>query len=236
MSYEKRVVVVNEGNNSAVADNRRDANFGSSVQFTSSVVINLRKLQSELNSQHQHDKSALTELNQRFHLFVDRVHHLQTQNSQYLATIAELKRRISGDSHFDVQWDERYFSMRSDVLVVQDGRLDYIWDYEMFQLQIAIYRQLIELEQQWKSKQSSVLEDELKQSASALVTIRSSYGEVQRSVEGLRLECDNLFKHYMSLTQDWSSIKKKRNKWELSLETLKSSIAFYKNISSYSKR
>ena len=235
MSYETRVVD-NEVNNSVVPHNRRDVTFGSSVQYTSSVVINLRKLQSELTSQHQHDKSALTELNQRFHLFVDRVHHLQTQNAKYIAAITELKRRSSGSSHFDAQWDERYFSTRSDLLVIHDGKIDCIWDYEMFQLQIAIYQQLIDIEQQWKGKRILVLEDELKKSASALITIRSSYGEVQRSVEGLHAECVKLFKHYMSLTHDWSSIKKQQNKWELNSETLKSHIKFYKSISSYSKQ
>jgi hypothetical protein len=194
------------------------------------VVINLRQLKTDLVAQHQHDKAALIELNKHFQSFVNRVQHLQSQNSKYLVAIADFRRQSAGISIIDARWDEGYLSIKRDLLAIENEKIDYEWDFELCHLQIAIYKQLIDIEQQWRGKRSSILEEELKQSASVLNGLRSSYGELQRTVGSLYVESDDLLKHYLTLSHDWCVIKKQLHKRHLNLEATKSSIAFYKNL------
>jgi hypothetical protein len=234
MSYEPRTIIEEDGG-AVIPRSRREVQHAPSVQYTSSVVLNIRQLQTELSAQHQHEKSALIELNQRFHSFVDRVHQLQLENSKYNAAISELRRHHSGYSSIDVQTNDNYLAITSNLSLMRGGIIDYHWDTELFLVQVAIYKQLIDIEQQHIRGPSS-LEDEVKQSASILVSIRSTYGDLHRKVEVLYAECDDLFKHYLTLTHDWCIAKKQRAKWELTLQTLKNSIVFYKNLKSYSLR
>jgi chromosome segregation ATPase len=238
MSYELRSIIDEDNNNdnNATVAYQRSTHFGATVQSTSSVVINIRQLQTDLQTQHQHDKDALIELNQRFQLFIDRIQSLQSENLKYLTTIADIRRQFSGISSTDVQWEESYFTSKSNLSSVYHAKVDYEWDFELFQLQIEIYRQLIEIEQQSKDKRILMLEDELKQSASMLITLRTSYEALQRNVENLHVESEDLYKQYLILTHDWCNVKKQRKKWDLSIETLKSYIGFYKNLRSYSMR
>ena len=239
MSLDSRTFI-DEGNhqknNSSVAYHRRDTHFGATVRSTSSVVVNIRQLQTDLHSQHQHDKNSLIKLNQRFHLFVDRVQQLQLQNSKYLATITDLKRQYSGISNIDVQWDERYFAIQSNISTVRDAKVDYDWEFELFQLQIIIYKELIGIEQQRKDKGSLSLEEELKKSSSVLISLRTAYAELQRELQSLYAEYDNSLKQYLVVSNNWCMVKKELNKWKQRVETLKRHIGFYKNIRSYSVR
>jgi hypothetical protein len=197
------------------------------------VIINLRQLQTDLVAQHQHDKAALTELNRHFQSFVDRVQHLQSQNSRYIIAIDDFRRKSADISIIDARWDEGYLSIKRDLLAIENAKVDYEWDFELCHLQIAIYKQLIDIEQQRRGKRSSVLEEELKQSASVLNGLRSSYGELQRKVGSLYVESDDLLKHYLTLSHDWCVIKKQGHKWHLNLDATKNHIAFYKNLRSY---
>jgi chromosome segregation ATPase len=229
MSVESR-----NDNNSPVTDQRRDTTFGTTVNFTSSIIINVRQLKIDLQEQYQHDKDALNELNQRFHLFIDRIQLLQSQNSKYLAAIADIRRQFFGTNITDIKWEEDYFSSKSNLSTISNSKIDYEWDFELFQLQIGIYQKLIDIEQKSKDKRILILEDEAKQSAAILITLRRSYEEFQREVENLHAENEDLFKRHQKLTYDWCNIKKEQKKWNLTVETLKNYIKFYKNISSYS--
>jgi hypothetical protein len=223
---------IDEGNTSVVTYHHREAHGEPATHYISSVVINLRQLQNDLHAQHQHDKKALTELNHNFQQFVDHLQLLQSQNSQYRAAIADFQRKFASYS-IDGQWDEGYLAIKRDISAIDNAKIDYEWDVELFHLQIAIYKQLIDIEQQWEGKRSFALEEELKQSASVLISLRTSYAELQRKVGSLYGECDDLFKQYLTLTHDWCIVKKQRHKWHLSLETLKSYIVFYKNLHAY---
>jgi predicted nucleic acid-binding Zn-ribbon protein len=237
MSYEQRIVVDESSSNKnvVVANQRRDARFGSTVHYTSSIVINLQKLQNELQTQHQHEKNSLNDLNQRLHAFVGRVQTLQSENARYLAAIADLRRRQSGVA-YDVKTEEHFFTSRSNLLAIRSAVIDCEWDTELLCMQIAIYKELIGIEENWDKKRVLILEDELKQSSSALAGIRSSYAELQRTIENLHLQCGDLRKQYFALTHDWCNCKKQRRKWDYTMETLKSFISFYKNLHSYSER
>lgn len=224
---------VEESSGSAVTKHHRETHTESGGHFVSSIVVNLRQLQTDLHKQHQHDKGALTELNRSFQIFVDRVQQLQSQNEKYRLAIVDHRRHASGLSNYDVQWDDGYLLMKRDASAMGHAVVDYEWDFELCQLQIGIYKQLINIESQGDNKRIALLDDEARKSASALLGLRSSYGEMQRRVEGLYVECDDLFKQYLTLTNDWCIVKKQRNKGHLSMETLKSSIAFYKSIQSY---
>jgi chromosome segregation ATPase len=235
MSYESPAII-DKCNTSAVEHNRRDATFGSTVQYTSSIVINLQKLQTDLHAQYEHEKGSLNDLNQRLHSFVNRVQSLQSENAKYLLAIAELRRRHSGLNKYDVQAEEHYFSSRSSAVTLRNHVIDSEWDIALYYLQISIFKQLIGIEEQWDRKRASAFEDELRQSASVLVNIRSAYGELQQTVDNLHIQCDGLIKQYLSLTHDWCTLQKQRKKWEFSIESLKTYILFYQNLHSYSGR
>jgi chromosome segregation ATPase len=222
--------------NTSVVTYRRNAHFGSSIQYTSSVFVNIQQLQTDLQTQYQHEKDALNELNQRFHQFIDRVQLLESQNSKYLAEVIALRRQSSGDSGIDIQMHERFLHAKSDLSTSRIAKVDYESDLEWFQLQIGIYQQLIDTEQQWKDKRCLKLEQELKQWASELIALRTSYAELERTAGHQYAERDNVFKQYMTLTYDWCNLKKQRRRWDVSVDTLKNYIAFYKNLRSYSTR
>ncbi|CAF1080098.1 unnamed protein product [Adineta steineri] len=226
---------LNKENNSLVTY-RRNAHFGSSVQYTSSIVINLRQCQSDIQTQYQHEKDALNELNQRFHIFVDRVKYLESQNSKYLAELAAFQRPTLRDSSIDLKSSEYYFNTQSDISTLRSAQIDCESDFEWSKFQIGIYQQLFDTEQQWKEKRFIQLEQELKQLADELVNIRSSYTELERRTINQYTERDDIFKQYLALTHEWCNIRSQRKKWDLSMETLKTYIAFYKNIRSYSTR
>jgi chromosome segregation ATPase len=235
MSFESPSVIDDDNYSAAVY--QLNIHFGSPVQYTSSVVVNIGQLQTDLQAQYQHGRDALTELNQRFHLFVDRIQLLQSQNLKYRTAIDDIRREFSGiSSSSDVQWEENYFSLKTNLSTVHHAIVDYQWDFELYQLQIGIYQQLIEIEQQPKNKRISMLEEELKQSAAVLNSLRISYEELQQTVENLHVESENLFQQYLTLTHDWCHAKKQRQKWDLNMDALKSYIVFYTNLRSYSMR
>jgi chromosome segregation ATPase len=239
MSFDSHTIIdedTNRDNNSIMKYDRRDTYFGSTVLYTSSVVINFHQLKTDLYAQHHHEKDALDQLNQRFHRFVDRIQLLQSQNSKYIAAIADLKREFSGSSSIDVQSDEHYLSIKSNLLTLNIGKVDYEFDLEMFQLQIQIYQHLIETEKQGKNQRILKLEEELKQSASVLITLRTSYAELQRQVENHNVENEDLLKEYLKLTHHLCDVKKQRQKSDLNVETWKSYIEFYKNLRSHTER
>jgi len=235
MSFESRAAT-DENNEQVFTYQRRDTHFGSIVQCTSSVIVNLRQLQVDLQTQHQHEKGALNELNQRLQLLLERIQLLQSQKSKYLTAITDLRRQFSGTNVIDVQWEENYLSLQSNFSTVENTKIDSEWDFELFQLHIGIYQQLIEIEQQSRNKRIPLLEDELKQSASVLITLRTSYEQLQREVERLHTESEDLLKQYLTLARDWCNMKKQQKKWNLSVVTLKNCIAFYKKLRSYSSR
>jgi chromosome segregation ATPase len=225
-----------EDNNSLVAHHHRDAHLGSNALYTSSVVLNLRQLQTDLQTQHHHEKVALTELNQRFHLFVDRIQYLQSQNAKYLKEIVNIQRHSSGLSSTDAQWGEHHHSQQSELATVCNAKVDCESDFDLFQLHIGIYQQLIDVEQHWKDKRNLKLEQELKHSASDLHTLRTSCAELEREIESLHAERTDVYKQYLAVTHDWCHVKKQRKKWHLNVDTLKSYVIFYKNLRSYTVR
>ncbi|CAF1116324.1 unnamed protein product [Adineta ricciae] len=236
MSYDTNKSQQQEKESTALVSYRRNAHFGSPVQYTSSIVINLRRLQNDLKTQHEHEREALNELNQRFSVFVDRVQALESQNSKYRSELANLRRTSSGDSGIDLQWNERYFSARSDLTALHHATLDCESDVDWYHTQVGIYQQLIDTEQQWRDKRLVKLEQELKQAAAELNTLRLSYTDLERLNVNQYGERNEIFKQYLAVSYDLCNVKKQRKKWNLNLETLKSYIAFYKNIRSFSTK
>jgi hypothetical protein len=222
----------NETGTSVVTYERHEEHFQSSAYSTSSLAISIQQLQNELQTQYQHDKHALTELNQRFRLLIDRIQLLESQNLKYAAQIEEFRQQL-----FDItDWNKRYVYLQSDLTTISDIKVDYEFEFELAQLQIGIYRQLIDVEQQWKYEQRLKLEQEVKESASALVTIRASYTKLEQENTSIYAAREDKLKQCLSVTHDWCSTKKQRKKQELSVQILKRQLVCYKNLHSYSKQ
>ncbi|CAF0923332.1 unnamed protein product [Rotaria sordida] len=221
---------------SRVSYNRSGGQFVSTFRCQIFSSINIEKLQVDLQSQHQHEKDALTELNQRFRAFIDRVQQLELQNSRYLTEIENLQRNLSGLGSIDSSWDERYHSQNSNLSILCHEKIDFDLDFELYQLQNIIYELLIETGQEKSDRRISSLEEELKQSSSQLNSLRTSCRELEHEIERVHAERESLLKQYFSLTHDWCNIIRQRKHWNVTLDSLKSEIAFYKKIRSYSGR
>ncbi|CAF4796058.1 unnamed protein product [Rotaria sp. Silwood1] len=239
MSYDSRIIIDDNNsmnNNSDVTDHRRDLESQSTVHCPFIPSVNYQQLQIDLRAQREHEKDTLNELNQRLKLFTERVQLLQSDNSKYLTDISNLRQNLSGLSNIDVTWDERHLPLNSSCSTLTNDKINFNSDFEMYQLQSGIYQTLIEIQQDSKDKRIFALEEELKQSASQLTSLRSSYTNLGRDIEDNYNERDNLLKQYLSLTHDFAKLIKQRQQLNLSVETLKRHISFYKNLSSYSVR
>ncbi|CAF0936215.1 unnamed protein product [Rotaria sordida] len=239
MSSDSRIVIMDENkkNENIVATyHRRDVQFDSAPSYTSSLVVHLRQLQQDFQTQHQHEKHALNELNERLRHFIDRVQHLEAQNAKYITQIVNFRRARSDSSGADIEWNERYLHLQSDLIAASHGSIDCGLEIEMYQLQTAIYQQLIGLEQEWKDDRRSKLEQELNQSSLTLNSVRASNSELGREVESLYAARNDTYQKYLRLTQDWSHMKRQSKEWALNMQLLKNQIAFYKNLRSHSTR
>lgn len=215
---------------------RRDVNFELIPSFTSYLFVHLRQLQNDYQVQYQHDKHAINELNERLRHFVERVQQLEAQNERYITQIINFK-RSSGELHStDVEWNQHFLRLQSDLMTASQGSIDFDLEIELYQLQTAIYQQLIEIEQKSKDERVLKLEQEVKQSSSTLTSLRTSNSDLGREVEGLYTARDDAYQKYLKLTQDWSQMRRRCKEWELSKELLKNQITFYKNLRSHSTR
>ncbi|CAF1276542.1 unnamed protein product [Rotaria magnacalcarata] len=226
----------NKNDNTIVTYQRRDVQLDPAPSYTSSLIVNLRQLQNDFQTQYQHDRHALNELNERLRHFVDRVQQLEAQNAKYVAQIISTRRPTSDLNGADIEWNERYLHLQSDLIAVSHGSIDFGLEVEMYQLQTAIYQQLIEIEQQWKDDRRSKLEQECNQTALSLNSLRASNSDLGREVETFSAARNDASQKYLRLTQDWSRMKKQSKEWALNMQMLKNQVAFYKNLRSHSTR
>ena len=75
------------------------------IDQIASTIVHARQFQNDLRQQYTHDRSALNELNQHFHLFVDRIQLLQLQNFKYLAAIADIRQQFPNIDFIDTKQD-----------------------------------------------------------------------------------------------------------------------------------
>ncbi len=196
------------------------------VYGISSVFSNVQQLQTELSARYQREKHALTELNQRFRVFVDRVQQLESENAKYIALLTGYQPtiRIIG-----TESEECYLGVQSDLMTANYQKVDYDLEFELFQLQIGTYKQWIN----WKDEQRLKFEQELNQSSSVLTNLRTSYAELGREVESVHAALKNTFQKHLRVTHDWCQSKKQTIASQLSVQALKNQIVFYKNLRSY---
>ncbi|CAF4881363.1 unnamed protein product [Rotaria sp. Silwood1] len=238
MSSDSRTNIMDENNkneNIVATYHRRDVHFDSTPSYTSSLFVHLRQLQNDFQTQYQHEKHALNELNERLRHFVDRVQHLEAQNAKYIAQIASYG-LTSGFSEADIELNGRYLHLQSDLIAASHGSIDFGLEVEMYQLQSAIYQQLIDTEKEWKDERRLKLEQEYNQSSVILNSLRASNSDLGRQVESLYAARDDAYQKYLRLTHDWSNMKKQSKEWALNMQLLKNQIAFYKNLRSHSTR
>ncbi|CAF1352271.1 unnamed protein product [Rotaria sp. Silwood1] len=155
------------------------------VHYISSTFVKIEQLKTDLNAEYQQEKHALTELNEQLRLMIDRVEQLESQNSTYVAKLTDLRRQGFIVATTGKQNDEHY-RLQSHIMAVNYEKVSYESEIEFFQLQIKIYQQMIQAENQSIDEQRLKLEQELNQSASALVNLRTSYEELGNKVGSYR--------------------------------------------------
>lgn len=223
----------NRRNETTVTYHHRDAQSDIAPSYTSTLFVQLQQLQKDLQVQYQNEKHELTTLNDRFRHFIDRVQKLEAANAKYLAQLANYRGPPPDFGGADIEWNERYLHLQSDLTAINHGMLDFGLEVEMYQLQAAIYQQLIDVEQQYKDDRHIKLEQELNQTSAALNSLRVSNAELGREVENLFTARDDAYKQYLRLTHEWSRLKKQSKEWDLNKQLLKNQIAFYKSLRSH---
>jgi len=229
MSFESRRIN-NEYDNSTVKY-EHDPQFGITVYQISSMVNRIQQLQNDLEQQDQYDKDTLQELNQRFYTLIDRIKFLQSENLKYLVIIANIRQNIPDYDTNKIQED--YSIFWSNILLISNEKIDYDWDYEMFQLHIQIYKNLICIEDKSKNNQILLLGEQLDHSKSILITLHTSYEQLQQDINNISTYNQDLLNQYFQFITEWCHLKRKEKKCESKIEKLKNYIQFYKNLRLY---
>ena len=240
MSSENRLVSATESNqtgtNSVVAYYAPQISLSSAVSYTSSLIVHLQQLQQELHTQYQHEKQTLSELNRQFHLFIQRVQQLESQNAKYLLQIGELRRQMPNSVGIDERSSQNYLHFQSDLLAANKTRVDHEFDFELSQIESAIYRQLIEAESSGKDQQKAKLEQELKQIFNSLNTLKMSYGEKEAELGRIFSAREEANQKYLHMSKELCQLKKQNREEQLNIQSLKSFQRFYQNLRSNSTK
>jgi hypothetical protein len=230
MSFESRRIN-NEYDNSTVKY-EHNPEFGIIVYQISSMVFRIQQLENDLEEQHQYDKDTLNELNQRLYILIDRIQFLQSENLKYIVIIANIRQNIS--DYNTNQIEEDYSLFWSNILSISNEKIDYDWDYQMFQLHIQIYQNLISIEDnKSKNNQIGLLEKQLDHSKSILINLHTSYEQLQQDINQISIHNQDLLKQYFQLITEWCHLKRKQNKYQLKIEKIKNYITFYQKLRLY---
>ena len=103
-------------------------------------------------------------------------------------------------------------------------------------MQSEIYKQLIHIVNQSSNEQRLKLQQELDHSSSSLISVRTSYEELQKTIEGLHVEREDIFQQYINVANNWGHWKTQISELKVSVNALKSQHVFYKDIRSYATR
>ena len=202
------------------------------AHYISSVFGRVQELKMELNDDRQHEKHVLIHMNERLRIFVSKVHQLEGQNSRYLVKLAHIREHVSNMSVFGTKWNERYRHLQIDLMTVNCENIDYEFELELFHMQSEIFQQLIHTVNQMNDEQHVKLQQDLDLSSSTLSTLRASYKEVQREIEGLHAERKSTLQQYLKIVDSWGHWKKQIGELKIIVQTLKSQHAFFKDLCS----
>ncbi|CAF4771230.1 unnamed protein product, partial [Rotaria sp. Silwood2] len=117
---------------------------------------------------------------------------------------------LSCFNNIDVLWDEHYQSLHFNCITLNNEKIHFNSDIEMYQLQIELYETLIEIQQDSRDKRIFALEEELKQSTSQITTLRSSNTNLERDIQENYGERDTLLKQCLSSTHQFANLIKQR--------------------------
>ncbi|CAF3435661.1 unnamed protein product [Rotaria socialis] len=196
------------------------------VRYISSSFVRIQQLKTDFNAQHQHEKGALIELNDKLRLMVDCAQQLESQNSKYITQLADLRRSLLASANS--KENDQHSRLQADIMQVHHDKVAYESEIEIFQLQGHIYQQMIQVQEQLIGEDRLKLERVLNQSASTLAELRASCVEWEKNIGSFRATREDTFQKYMALAKDWCLMKKRTNEYKISLEMMKIKIQFSK--------
>jgi hypothetical protein len=201
------------------------------TSYVSSMFASVEQIENTINVEYQHERHELIRLNESLSLFINKVQQLELQNAKYVAKLADFRRQ-SHISVLNVEWNERHIHLQTDLESVSYEKFDYEFEFQLFQMQTEIYKQLIHIVDRSSNEQHLKLQHELDESSSSLVIIRTSYTELQNKLTGLRAEREDKFQQYLKVANSWSHSKKQISVLNVNVQALKNQYAFYKGIRS----
>jgi len=207
-----------------------------SLYNISVMSVNIQQVKINLNTQHQHEKHELIQLNDRLRFFIDRVQQLELQNEKYAAKLADFRQKSSSIRIFGTELDERHVHIQADLMTINYKKIDYEFEFKLFQMHSEIYKQLIYVLNQSNDEQRLILQQELDQSTYTLINLRTSYATSKKKIDSLHAEREDTLQQYLKVTDNWGHLKKQITKLKVSVQVLKNQHVFYKNICSHVAR
>ncbi|UJR13202.1 hypothetical protein I4U23_000224 [Adineta vaga] len=203
------------------------------LYYVAQMVINIQEIKTNFNTQHHDEKEKLIQLNERLNYVVDHVKQLELQNEEYTTKLAAFQQESINMYSFSTEFNEHYNQLEANLLTINEKKLNYQFESELFQMHSNTYQQLTQVINESNNKQQIKLQEELNQSSSTLNVLRTSYSELQNTIETYHSERNNTLQEYLKTTYDWSHSKKQINELKINIQILKNQHVFYKNIHSY---
>ncbi|CAF1616558.1 unnamed protein product, partial [Adineta ricciae] len=192
------------------------------------MFMNIEEIKTICNAQHENEKHKFNQLNDRLNLLIDHVKRLELQNAEYTEKLALLRQES-----FDVEFDERYIQLETDLKTANYKKIDHEFEYQRFQIHSDIYQQLMYAKTEFQKQKQIKLQEELNQSSCTLTGLRKSYTELENQIKTDHTERDNILQQYLQVTTDWGHCKKQTSQVKINIQTLKNQHVFYKNIHSF---
>lgn len=207
--------------------------FFASNNISTAVVKDIRHIKTDFYQFYQNNKQELTELNERFRLFLGSVQALELENARFILDIDAFHKDFFGFIQMDDQWNENYKNSQYRLKSIANDKFENESDLELSQLQVQMYEQLYTFHHRFNQDRRLKLEQELKQSAASLNTLRTSYQSLEQEVKVLYIAHEDTVKQYFGLTREWCGVKKQQKQLGFDVQTLKSQLVSYKSLHSH---
>ncbi|CAF0743177.1 unnamed protein product [Didymodactylos carnosus] len=187
-----------------------------------------------LRVQHQREKQELSELNDRFRGYLDRVKVLENKNAKIAKQLDGVTKSWGQQSQQILQTDGPLLDrLRDDVNVNMLGEADWQTRLRRSHYTIDNYRQLINHETQWNDKQEAKrvsLKIEYDNSCIELANLQKSYKQVEEQLKNLLKQREDLLQDIEKLNEQSYKTTMDRIKLDLQVQTLREEIPFLSDI------
>ena len=193
-----------------------------------------------LRVQHQREREELSELNDRFRGYLDRVKVLESKNSKLTSQLDDVSKTWGAASQSIInQYSGQLDHLRQDVNHGMMDEADAQTRLRRSHYTIENYRTLIHDETNWNDRQEEKREQlklEYEHSCVQLASLQSSYKQVEDQLKYLLKQRDEHLNEIDRLNEQFYHVTVDRIKTDLQVQTLREEIPFLNDIYSHLMR